>query len=432
MTRSVISIENVSKMYRLGEVSSGTLRDDINRAWAKLRGKPDPFSTVGVSNQLESTSGDCVWALKDINLEIKEGEILGIIGGNGAGKSTLLKLLSRVTSPSAGRIRTYGRIVSLLEVGTGFHPELTGRENIYLNGAILGMARREITACLEQIVEFSGCAKYIDTPVKRYSSGMQVRLGFAVAAHLQCDILIVDEVLAVGDMAFQKKCMGWMQEVSATQQKTILFVSHNLDVIRQVCSTGIIIDNGELAYTGDIDSTIKRYLGNNGFDQVTSLEKSKGGGDGQVKITNLQIMNGNGALQAAMTPGGNYVFKLSYKVKNLDLLPISDIKAEVIFTDSLGDTVLLISTETVENNLTINHSQGVITAHLADLALAPGNYSISVYLGQSSLRTFDCLNKVLPIFVSGGDFFGNQHPGFAGQCKTLTRSQWSINDDQLI
>jgi lipopolysaccharide transport system ATP-binding protein len=223
-----------------------------------------------------------------------------------------------------------------------------------------------------------------------------------------------------------------MQEVSATQQKTILFVSHNLDVIRQVCSTGIIIDNGELAYAGDIDSTIKRYLGNNGLDQATPLEKSKGGGDGQIKITNLQIMNGNGELQAAMKPGGNYVFKLSYKVKNLDLLPISDINAEINFTDSLGNTVLLISTETVENNLTINHSQGVITAHLADLALAPGNYSISVYLGQANLMTFDCLNKVLPISVSGGDFFGNQHLGFTDQCKTLTRSQWSINDHQNI
>jgi lipopolysaccharide transport system ATP-binding protein len=429
MSRSVISIENVGKMYRLGEVGTGSLREDLNRAWAKLRGKPDPLSTVGVSNQRDTIGGDHVWALKDINLEIKEGEVLGIIGRNGAGKSTLLKLLSRITSPSTGRIRTFGRIVSLLEVGTGFHPELTGRENIYLNGAILGMARREITACLEQIIEFSGCAKYIDTPVKRYSSGMQVRLGFAVAAHLQCDILIVDEVLAVGDLAFQKKCMDWMKEVSATQKKTILFVSHNLDVIQRVCSTGVIIDNGELAYSGDIDSTISRYLISSGFEQQNPLEKSQGEGDGQVKITSLQIKNSDGQLQTAMMSGRDYVCELGYKVKNLDLLPIQDIMAAIDFTDALGNTVLKISTETVENVLTINHSEGVIQARLTDLALAPGDYSITIYLGEANLRTFDCLNNALKISVSGGNFFANQHPGFADQCKTLTRSQWSIDHD---
>jgi len=432
MSRSVISVENIGKMYRLGEVSTGTITHDLHRAWAKFRGKPDPFATVGIANDRETAGGDYVWALKDINLDIKEGEILGIIGRNGAGKSTLLKLLSRVTAPTTGRIRTRGRIASLLEVGTGFHPELTGRENIYLNGAILGMERHEITARIDEIIEFSGCAKYIDTPVKRYSSGMQVRLGFAVAAHLECEILIVDEVLAVGDMAFQQKCMGWMEDMSAKQKKTILFVSHNLDAIHRVCSTGVIIENGELAYQGDIDATISRYLTNKRFDQQNLLEKTKGWGDGQVKITGLQITDNNGEPQTAMTPGRNYVCELSYKVKNLDLLPINGITAAIDFTDTLGNTVLLINSDTDDDILSINHAEGVIKARLSDLALAPGDYSITMYLGQSGLTTFDCLNNVLSITVSGGDFFGNQHPGFAHQCKTLTRSQWSIQADDNV
>ena len=237
---TAIRAENISKQYRLGEVGTGTLTHDLNRAWAKLRGKEDPFLKIGDSND-RSTKGesDYVWSLKDINFEIEKGDAVGIIGRNGAGKSTLLKLLSRVTKPTTGHFEVQGRIASLLEVGTGFNPEMTGRENIFLNGAILGMRRQEIKRKFDEIVDFAGVERYIDTPVKRYSSGMYVRLAFAVAAHLESEILIVDEVLAVGDAEFQKKCLGKMGDVSKGEGRTVLFVSHNIGAVKTLCDKGI-------------------------------------------------------------------------------------------------------------------------------------------------------------------------------------------------
>jgi lipopolysaccharide transport system ATP-binding protein len=244
MTNTVIQVENLSKQYRLGLVGTGSLSHDINRWWARLRGKPDPYLKVGETNdRSQSGTSEYVWALKDVHFDVKQGDVLGIIGRNGAGKSTLLKILSRVTAPTTGQVKIKGRIASLLEVGTGFHPELTGRENIYLNGAINGMTKAEVTGKLDEIVDFSGCERYIDTPVKRYSSGMIVRLGFAVAAHLEPEILIVDEVLAVGDAEFQKKCIGKMQDV-AGHGRTVLFVSHNMSSITQLCKSGIVLRNG--------------------------------------------------------------------------------------------------------------------------------------------------------------------------------------------
>jgi lipopolysaccharide transport system ATP-binding protein len=426
MSQAVIKIEDVGKMYRLGEVSTGTLTHDVQRAWAKLMGKPDPFSKVGIANDRTESGGDYVWALKDINLEINEGEVLGIVGRNGAGKSTLLKLLSRVTAPTTGRILSRGRIASLLEVGTGFHPELTGRENIYLNGAILGMARAEITARLDEIVEFSGCSKFIDTPVKRYSSGMQVRLGFAVAAHLECEILIVDEVLAVGDMAFQQKCMGWMQEVSNKQQKTILFVSHNLDAIHRVCSSGVVINNGMLDYQGDIDSTIKHYLNNKSLGDHGVFETNERWGDGQIKICDFVIKDSNGELQSSLTPGNDYVFEMSYKVINSSLLPVNEVMASIDFIDDRGATSLLINSSTINSSMRIEKNMGIVQCHIKDLNLAAGDYSITLYLGQVNRHTFDCLNNLINISVTGGDFFGSGHPGFPEQCKVLKRSDWII------
>jgi lipopolysaccharide transport system ATP-binding protein len=238
----IIKVENLSKQYRLGTVGTGTMKDDLKRWWHKSRGKEDPFLTIGDTNDRSAKGqSDYVWALKDINFEVQPGEVLGIIGRNGAGKSTLLKILSRVTEPTTGRIIMNGRVASLLEVGTGMHPDLTGRENIYLNGAILGMTKAEINQKLDEIIDFSGVERYIDTPVKRYSSGMHVRLGFAVAAHLEPEILIVDEVLAVGDAEFQKKCIGKMKDVSTNEGRTVLFVSHNLGVIKQLCQRGILL-----------------------------------------------------------------------------------------------------------------------------------------------------------------------------------------------
>ena len=275
-----IKIENVSKLYRLGTVGTGTISHDLNRWWHRIRGKDDPYAKVGQENDrtkartdsaipsplasspspLRGAGPDYVWALHNINLEIQQGEILGIIGRNGAGKSTLLKLLSRVTAPTTGSIKTRGRIASLLEVGTGFHPELTGRENIYLNGAILGMKRHEITRQLDEIVEFSGCAKYLDTPVKRYSSGMMVRLGFAVAAHLDCQILIVDEVLAVGDAEFQRKCISKMQDMSSQKGRTVLLVSHSMATVSALSTRSALLSNGRIESVGETSNVIKQHL----------------------------------------------------------------------------------------------------------------------------------------------------------------------------
>ncbi len=258
----VIRFENVGKLYRLGTVGTGTLSHDLRRWWiTSVMRKEDPYLKIGETND-RSTKGnsDYVYALKDINLEVQEGDVLGIIGKNGAGKSTLLKLLSRVTAPTTGKIYTKGRIASLLEVGTGFHPELTGRENIYMNGCILGMKRWEIDKKLDEIVDFSGCERYIDTPVKRYSSGMMVRLGFAVAAHLDPEILVVDEVLAVGDAEFQKKAIGKMKDVSRGEGRTVLFVSHNMSAVKNLCKNGVILNNGTIKFIASAEDCVDRYL----------------------------------------------------------------------------------------------------------------------------------------------------------------------------
>ena len=259
---TAIEFENISKQYRLGLVSTRTLSHDLNRWWrTRVLRQEDPYLKIGSVNDRETKAdSDYVWALKDINLKIEQGDVVGIIGRNGAGKSTLLKLLSRVTNPTTGTIRARGRIASLLEVGTGFHSELTGRENIYMNGAIMGMSKGEITRKLDEIVDFSGCERYIDTPVKRYSSGMTVRLGFAVAAHLDPDILVVDEVLAVGDAGFQKKAIGKMQDVSKEEGRTVLFVSHNMTAVKSFCDRGILLENGMLKETGAVNSVVAHYL----------------------------------------------------------------------------------------------------------------------------------------------------------------------------
>ena len=261
MSNIILKAKNISKQYRLGLVGSGTLSHDLTRWWHRVRGKDDPFLKIGETND-RSTIGnsDYVWALLDINFEVKRGEVLGIIGKNGAGKSTLLKILSRVTSPTTGEIKTKGRIASLLEVGTGFHPEMTGRENIYLNGAILGMTKKEIQQKEVEIINFSGCQRYIDIPVKRYSSGMRVRLAFAVAAHLEPDILVIDEVLAVGDAEFQKKAIGKMQDISKGEGRTVLFVSHDMNAISLLTDRVIVLKNGKVDFEGDTDKGIKEYL----------------------------------------------------------------------------------------------------------------------------------------------------------------------------
>jgi lipopolysaccharide transport system ATP-binding protein len=276
MTKPVIEVENLSKAYQIGKIGSGTLSQDIDRFWqTKILGKEDPFLKIGETNERSSKgNSNIVWSLKDINFEINQGDAVGIIGKNGAGKSTLLKLLSRVTSPTTGEIKVKGRIASLLEVGTGFHPELSGRENIYLNGAILGMRKKEITRKLDEIIDFSGVERYVDTPVKRYSSGMYVRLAFAVAAHLESEILIVDEVLAVGDAEFQKKCLGKMGDISKGDGRTILFVSHNMAAVKSLCSKSIVLENGLTSFQGDVNEGIDYYLQKNQNVSLNGLYKN--------------------------------------------------------------------------------------------------------------------------------------------------------------
>ena len=259
---TAIEFNHVGKQYRLGLVSTGTLSHDLNRWWqtAILR-REDPYLKIGsVNDRTSKADSDYVWALRDIDFKVEQGDVVGIIGKNGAGKSTLLKLLSKVTGPTVGTIRARGRIASLLEVGTGFHQEMTGRENIFMNGAILGMTKQEIAAKLDEIVDFSGCERYLDTPVKRYSSGMMVRLGFAVAAHLDPEILVVDEVLAVGDAEFQKKAIGKMQDVSRGEGRTVLFVSHNMQSVKSLCSSGVVLENGQVAFIGDTEESVQFYL----------------------------------------------------------------------------------------------------------------------------------------------------------------------------
>ena len=350
-----IEFNNISKQYRLGLVSTKTLSHDLNRWWQmNVLRKEDPYLKIGETNDRSSKgNSDYVWALKNIDFKVEQGDVVGIIGKNGAGKSTLLKLLSKVTAPTTGTIRARGRIASLLEVGTGFHPEMTGRENIFMNGAILGMTKREIASKLDEIVDFSGCERYLDTPVKRYSSGMMVRLGFAVAAHLDPEILVVDEVLAVGDAEFQKKAIGKMQDVSKGEGRTVLFVSHNMASVQRLCNTGIVLNNGEVRFSGTSTQAIDYYLNidskksaiyvsdiNNPV-QVTSIKVTNDAGDVCSQFTTTQTVNiaikthnatnnsvrgnfsiANGIEQEIIVdrfevPTGNHEFKISFDASKL-------------------------------------------------------------------------------------------------------------------
>lgn len=294
----VLKAENISKQYRLGQVGTGTLSHDLNRMWHRMRGKEDPYLKIGeANNRAEKGESEYVWSLQNINFEIDEGDAVGIIGRNGAGKSTLLKLLSKVTKPTTGKIYTRGRIASLLEVGTGFHPEMTGRENVYLNGAILGMTRKEISRKFDEIVDFSGVERYIDTPVKRYSSGMYVRLAFAVAAHLESEILIVDEVLAVGDAEFQKKCLGKMGDVTKGEGRTVLFVSHNMTAVKELCTKGILLNQGTLEYEGSVLNTIIEYQKNSAsatsYHYNGIIDEAEGNENIRIKEFSVAPVNGN-------------------------------------------------------------------------------------------------------------------------------------------
>jgi lipopolysaccharide transport system ATP-binding protein len=361
----ILKAENISKQYRLGLVGTGTISHDLNRWWSKIRGKEDPYLKVGdVNDRSVKGNSDYVWALQDINFEVKRGEVLGIIGKNGAGKSTLLKILSKVTGPTTGQIKTKGRIASLLEVGTGFHPEMTGRENIYLNGAILGMTKPEIASKIEEIIDFSGCQRYIDTPVKRYSSGMTVRLAFAVAAFLEPEILVIDEVLAVGDAEFQKKAIGKMQDISKGEGRTVLFVSHNMASVKRLCTRGILLQNGKIAYTGKINSVIDNYLSANNKDFLTYYSNNKNNLTyvKSVKVitsTNSKLHEYNKDLKIKIEVNCDKFIKepaISYQILNSENISIIHELILGMETEFCNKEGVFILTSTIKKNKTISRT----------------------------------------------------------------------------
>ncbi len=413
----VIRFENVGKLYRLGTVGTGTLSHDLRRWWiTSVMRREDPYLKIGETND-RSTKGssEYVYALKDINLEVNEGDVLGIIGKNGAGKSTLLKLLSRVTAPTTGKIYTRGRIASLLEVGTGFHPELTGRENIYMNGCILGMKRHEIDKKLDEIVDFSGCERYIDTPVKRYSSGMMVRLGFAVAAHLDPEILVVDEVLAVGDAEFQKKAIGKMQDVSKGQGRTVLFVSHNMGSVRQLCNKGIILSNGKITEIGNTNYCIEKYIKD---IQNTTLkpikERTDRKGSGELYIVSVSITDKEDNPLESIMSGQDFKIKLHYTSSLTK--ETSNIIFSIEIKDSNGTPVSLIHNRLTGQSITIKNN-GYVDCTIRHNPLNEGKYNLSFSVTNGGHGDYyDLIDNAFLLNVVNGNFYdsGELPPHYFG------------------
>ena len=392
MSNLVIKAENISKQYRLGQVGTGTLTHDLNRFWHKIRGNEDPYLKIGEANDRSSKgSSEYVWSLQDINFEIEQGDAVGIIGRNGAGKSTLLKILSKVTKPTTGKIYTKGRIASLLEVGTGFHPEMTGRENIYLNGAILGMTKKEITRKFDEIVDFSGVERYIDTPVKRYSSGMYVRLAFAVAAHLESEILIVDEVLAVGDAEFQKKCLGKMGDVTKGEGRTILFVSHNLAAIQKLCSKGILLEKGKLVTSGIIDNVIDVYCQNDidSFEITPNYEK-------EIFLKDLKCYSSNENTPIVTGKDAYFEFIIESTINATDVI------LGFGFNDNLENRIMTPFSLHIDKKYKINIGENRIICGIPDFPLKPGTYSIEIYVGSKD-KDYDYYDKGLRLTIEAID-----------------------------
>ena len=401
----VIRVENLSKAYQLGNYGTGTISRDLERMWARVRGKEDPFLKIGeVNNRAVKGTSDVVWSLNDISFNVEQGDAIGIIGRNGAGKSTLLKILSRVTAPTTGSVKIKGRIASLLEVGTGFHPELSGRENIYLNGAILGMRKAEIKRQFDEILEFAGVERYIDTPVKRYSSGMYVRLAFAVAAHLESETMIIDEVLAVGDAEFQKKCLGKMKDVSKEQGRTVIFVSHNMASINQLCNRGILLENGMLTMNAPMNQVVDYYL----RTDTTSAsflnldhESVKRKGNGKVRFTNVSLTKGCDHEQDRKFSIGDdlYIsFTIFFNKPEKSLVRTS---IELKAADGLK----------IANMIDQDSGFGVIATgdsgryqiKLPDVRFYPGTYYLGLYAGDtSSTEVYDYLEDCISFEVTDG------------------------------
>jgi lipopolysaccharide transport system ATP-binding protein len=420
----IISVEHLSKTYRLGQIGTGTFTYDLAMWWAKVRGKPNPLLKIGETDH-GNRDGEELWALRDVSFTVEQGEVLGIIGRNGAGKSTLLKILSRVTAPTSGRIRVKGRVASLLEVGTGFHPELTGRENIYLNGAILGMTKQEVTRKFDEIVDFAEVEKFIDTPVKRYSSGMYVRLAFAVAAHLEPEILVVDEVLAVGDAEFQKKCLGKMGDV-AKEGRTVLFVSHNMEAILNLCPICVILDGGKFAYYGKSDDAVNIYLG--------YFSKSKSTLPAHIlyddiennspihvaKITRIEMFEKSLVPKASINTWDDIVFRLYYSSneeyqRGTFILDIFDYKQQRLLVFDSGLC------------FPIKKGKNYIDCFIPKMPLAAGDYFLGAGLAVSNTQWLWRETNLSTLQVLGRDVFNLGRPPKLSRMIFAVPHQWQVS-----
>ena len=402
---TVLKVENLDKIYRLGEVGTGTLSHDLNRWWHLVRGKEDPYAKVGQVNNRESKSqSDYVYALKDINFDVQQGEVLGVIGRNGAGKSTLLKIISQITSPSRGSIKAKGRIASLLEVGTGMNPELTARENIYLNGAILGMTKAEIRSKFDEIIDFSGCNLFVDTPIKRFSSGMRVRLGFAVAAFLEPEILIIDEVLAVGDAEFQNKAIGKMKDVSKNGGRTVLFVSHNMGAVKSLCPNSILLKNGELINSGKSDDIVGEYLKDqNQISELNSSERLEEIKNKPTYIDSIQFKNQNKEAVNEVISGHALNIEISVKSNRT----ISKGLLNILFLNKEGLPVSMIRSDEIGVIHTFD-GRNSITIHIPKMNLRPEKYFINVVVADKNFEALNILDNIgyaASIEVLSSDFY---------------------------
>jgi len=414
--KTVIKVENISKIYNLGELGTGSISKDLSTWYAKVRGIDNPNSKIEIIQNENLNRADHHVALSNVSFDVKEGEVLGIIGKNGAGKSTLLKILSRVTTPTTGQFKVRGRIASLLEVGTGFHPELTGRENVYLNGAILGMTKYEIKSKFNEIVEFSGVEKFIDTPVKRYSSGMYVRLAFAVAAHLEPEILIVDEVLAVGDMEFQKKCLGKMKDVSE-QGRTVLFVSHNMNAMQQLCTNGILISKGQLTMQGNINSVVNTYVESAKQDALLNEDFSRRGNK-SIKFKSFYISNYNGERITGIQMGGDLYLNISFeKITNVASIDIS-----FTIKNSLGEAITHMQNMDSDFEIPKKDGETRIKVKVNNILLVPGSYFISIWAGTNT-EAYDCIENCIHFDVYNNPEFNRFV--FPHNIKTFIKSDWN-------
>lgn len=429
----MIRVEGLGKKYAIHHEKAErytALRDVVARQ-ARAAGRLlNPFTLAGQlrkaqreAAQERAESEEEFWALKDVSFEIRRGERVGIIGRNGAGKSTLLKILSRITEPTTGRVEIRGRVASLLEVGTGFHPELTGRENIYLNGAILGMTRREIRSKFDEIVDFAEVEKFLDTPVKRYSSGMYVRLAFAVAAHLEPEILVVDEVLAVGDASFQNKCLGKMKRIAHEETRTILFVSHNMQSISALCSNAIVLSEGKISFVGNQDQAIQQY--ENGFveakyqDQFALSKPNKG--TGVIEFVDAQVLC---ASQSAISTGEDVRIRMC--VNNTSDSTVRDVVFAVDIHDDRDVLLLMQRSNFTGQIFSINPGVSTVVCQIPRLPLCHGRYWISLYCATDNESTLDYVQKALMISVLPGNFFGFGSSGMPQYCKVLNDQAWFV------